>query len=57
MQDQDRPTAVVDMLDSSGARVSTPEVRVPFGKPFRLTGDRSSDIGGVIKVWSRTLLS
>ena len=57
VQDQDRPTAVVDLLDGSGARVSTPEVRVPFGKPFRLTGDRSSDVGGVVKTWNWTLLS
>ena len=54
--DQDRPTAVVDMLDANGGRISDPEVKVPFGKPFQLTGDRSSDIGGVVKVWNWTLL-
>lgn len=56
IQDQERPTAVVDLLDEAGGRVSTPEVRVPFGKPFQLTGDRSSDIGGEVKAWSWTLL-
>lgn len=54
--DQERPTAVVDMLDAAGGRISDPEVKVPFGKPFRLTGDRSTDIGGVVKVWNWTLL-
>ncbi|MBI4190318.1 MAG: hypothetical protein HY525_07235 [Betaproteobacteria bacterium] len=44
------------MLDNNGARISAPEVRLPFGKPFRLTGDRSSDIGGVVKVWNWALL-
>lgn len=56
IQDQARPTAVVDLIDESGGRVSTPEVRVAFGKPFQLTGDRSSDVGGEVKAWSWTLL-
>jgi hypothetical protein len=56
VQDLDRPTAVVDLLDDTGGRISEPEVKVPFGKPFRLTGDRSSDIGGAVKVWNWTLL-
>lgn len=56
VQDLDRPTAVVDLLNERGERISTPEVSVPFGKPFRLTGDRSTDIGGEVKVWNWTLL-
>lgn len=57
IEDQDRPTAVVDLIDERGGRVSTPEVRVAFGKPFQLTGDRSTDVGGVVKAWSWTLLN
>lgn len=56
VQDQDRPTAVVDLIDANGGRISEPEVRVVFGQPFRLAGDRSSDIGGEVKVWNWTLL-
>lgn len=54
--DQDRPTAVIDLIDPAGGRNPAPEVKVPFGKPFQLTGDRSTDIGGVVKVWNWTLL-
>ena len=54
--DQDRPTAVVDLIDAAGGRISEPEVKVPFGKPFQLTGDRSTDVGGSVKVWNWTLL-
>ena len=54
--DQDRPTAVVDLIDATGGRISEPEVKVPFGKPFQLTGDRSTDVGGSVKVWNWTLL-
>jgi hypothetical protein len=56
VQDLERPTAVVDLLNVDGKRVSDPVVNVPFGKPFQLTGDRSSDIGGVVKVWNWVLL-
>ncbi len=56
VQDQERPTAVVDLLDERGGRISEPEVRVAFGQPFRLTGDRSSDVGGEVRVWNWTLL-
>ncbi|RQP21481.1 hypothetical protein [Piscinibacter terrae] len=54
--DQDRPTAVVDLIDEAGNRHPEPEVSVPFGKPFRLSGERSSDIGGAVNVWNWTLL-
>lgn len=35
------PTAVLDIVDSAGARV---DAKVPFGKPFILSGLRSSDV-------------
>ncbi|MBK6850910.1 MAG: hypothetical protein IPG93_04655 [Burkholderiales bacterium] len=54
--DQERPTAVVDLIEPTGARVSTPAVNVAFGKAFTLTGDRSSDIGGKVVVWNWNLL-
>jgi hypothetical protein len=56
VQDTERPTAVVDLLNADGKRISDPVVTVPFGKPFQLTGDRSSDIGGAVKVWNWVLL-
>lgn len=56
VQDTERPTAVIDLLTERGERIATPEVSVPFGTPFRLSGDRSSDIGGAVAVWSWTLL-
>lgn len=56
IEDRDRPTAVVDLIDERGARIADPEVRVPFGQRFQLSGDRSSDIGGVVKGWTWTLL-
>ncbi len=56
VQDQARPTAVIDLVDDHGNRVPSPEVHVPFGKTFRLTGDRSTDIGGQVKTWNWSLL-
>ena len=56
VQDTERPTAVVDFIDEAGNRNPAPEVVVPFGKGFRLSGERSSDIGGAVKVWNWTLL-
>ena len=55
--DQTRPTAVIDTINADGVRIPDPEVKVPFGSAFRLTGERSSDIGGVVKVWNWTLLA
>jgi len=43
--DRERPTAVLD----------GPEV-VNFGKSFELSGKRSFDIGGVVKLWRFTYL-
>ena len=54
--DQERPTAVIDFINADGKRIPDPQVTVPFGGAFTLTGERSSDIGGVVKVWNWTLL-
>jgi hypothetical protein len=43
VQDKDRPTAVLDLVDASGARI---DARVSAGRAFRLSAARSSDIGG-----------
>lgn len=56
VQDTQRPTAVIDLLNPDGSRNPAPVVSVPFGTPFQLTGDRSSDIGGEVKLWQWTLL-
>lgn len=56
VQDTERPTAVIDVIDERGERIASPEVKLPFGKPFRLTGDRSTDIGGQVQVWNWALL-
>jgi hypothetical protein len=56
VQDTERPTAVIDLINPDGSRNPEPVVNVPFGKAFQLSGDRSSDIGGAVKVWNWTLL-
>lgn len=43
VQDKDKPTAVLDVVDASGARIDT---RVSAGRAFRLSAARSTDIGG-----------
>lgn len=53
--DTQRPTAVVDFLDAAGVRNPAPQVVVPFGTKFSLTGERSSDIAGQVKSFSWTL--
>lgn len=55
--DTERPTAVIDLINPDGSRNAEPVVQVPFGKGFQLSGDRSSDIGGAVKVWNWTLLT
>jgi hypothetical protein len=54
--DRDRPTAVIDVINVAGERISTPTVEIPFGQRFTLTGDRSSDIGGTVALYRWTLL-
>ncbi len=40
VQDKERPTAVLDMINDAGART---DPVVPFGASFILSGDRSTD--------------
>jgi hypothetical protein len=56
VQDTERPTAVIDLITERGERIATPEVNVRFGSPFRLSGERSSDIGGAVTTWNWSLL-
>jgi hypothetical protein len=53
--DRDRPTAVIDVINVAGERMSTPTVEIPFGQRFVLLADRSSDVGGVVKGYRWTL--
>ncbi len=54
--DTERPTAVIDLINPDGSRNPEPVVQVPFGKALQLSGERSSDIGGEVKVWNWALL-
>jgi hypothetical protein len=54
--DGERPTAVIDTLARDGTRNPAPEVSMPFGTAFRLTGDRSTDVGGQVRTWNWTLM-
>ena len=56
VQDRDRPTAVIDVVNAAGERLSTPTVEIQFGQRFLLLADRSSDIGGVVRGYRWTLL-
>lgn len=53
VQDQDRPTAVLDVVDAGGTRINGP---LPAGRAFRLSGARSTDNGGRIIEYRFTLL-
>lgn len=56
VQDRERPTAVIDLVNAAGERISTPSVEIPLGQRFLLLADRSSDIGGVVRGFRWTLL-
>lgn len=56
VQDQERPTAVIDTIDARGTRSPEPTVAIPFGQRFSLTGERSSDVGGAVRQWRWTLM-
>lgn len=56
VQDLARPTAVIDALRDDGRLNPDPTVTVPFGKAFKLSGERSSDVDGAVKVWTWKLL-
>ena len=48
IQDTQRPTAVLDMVDANGARIEPPNVQI--GASFNLSGARSSDVApGTVK--------
>ena len=51
--DDGKPTAVLDLIDANGARSTT--MKVPFGRSFTLSGERSSDVGGSLTsyTWTR----
>ena len=54
--DRDRPTAVIDVIDDNNERNPAPSVEIPFGAAFTLTGEKSTDVGGVVKSFTWTLL-
>lgn len=53
VRDTDRPTAVLDMVDEAGRRI---DPVVSAGQAFRLSGTRSSDVGGRIVEYRFALL-
>lgn len=53
--DGERPTAVIDFINADGKRIPDPQVTVPFGAAFQLSGERSSDVGGKPVGWTWTL--
>lgn len=57
VKDRSKPTAEIDFVRDDGTRVYDHAIVVPFGKPFRLTGERSSDANGSVKTWRWTLLT
>jgi hypothetical protein len=50
------PTAVIDFVDSQGRTHAEPEVRISFTEKFALSGKRSHDLGGQVRMWTWTLL-
>jgi hypothetical protein len=57
VKERSKPTAEIDFVRDDGTRVYDDAIVVPFGKPFRLTGERSSDASGSVKTWRWTLLT
>jgi hypothetical protein len=57
VQDRIKPTAEIDFIREDGTRVYDDDIVVAYGKPFRLTGERSSDTSGAVKMWQWTLIS
>lgn len=53
--DQVKPTAVVEVINAAGERLATPTVQIPFGQKFTLTGEHSTDVGGVVAGYRWTL--
>jgi hypothetical protein len=57
VQDPDKPNAVIDFVRDDGVRVYDSTLVVPYARPFRLTGERSTDANGSVTSWSWTLLA
>lgn len=57
VRDPTKPTAQIDFLHDDDTRKYDSTISIPFGKPFRLTGARSSDGNGVIRTWRWTHLA
>jgi hypothetical protein len=57
VRDPTRPTAQIDFLHDDDSRKYDATISIAFGKPFRLTGARSSDGNGVIRTWRWTHLA
>ncbi len=57
VRDRTKPTAEIDFIRDDGVRLYGSDIVVAYGKPFRLTGERSSDANGVVASWRWTLVS
>lgn len=57
VKDQAEPSAVIDYVREDGTRLYDGEIVVAYGKPFRLTGERSSDANGRVTTWNWRILS
>jgi hypothetical protein len=57
VRDRSKPTAEIDYVRDDGTRLYDSSIVVPYGKPFRLTGERSSDTNGTVRSWRWTLVS
>lgn len=57
VRDPQRPTAIIDAIRQDGTRFYRSELVVDHGEAFRLTGERSSDRGGPVRIWNWTLLA
>ena len=57
VKDRTEPSAVIDYVREDGTRLYNDEIVVAYGRPFRLTGERSSDANGRIASYSWRILS
>ena len=57
VKDRSKPSALIDFVQEDGTRLYDDSRVVAYGKPFRLTGERSSDANGLVKSWRWTLIS
>ncbi len=54
---QAEPHAIIDYVREDGTRLYSEEIVVAHGRPFRLTGERSTDANGRVAVWNWRILS